>query len=170
MFYPNLINSYSNDILTDEKYKGKTFNYTFPNIDAEIDRLSNEEKNLKLEREKKKIIKPSEVIAGSVFDSALFNRKLDEINEINRKRRKIKDKIKLFKLKKRHVDYDDLTIRQFKNGIILDTYDMFSELFSMKSFSFKNINYIINKNYRKIILLVIIFSVIILSYIIIYVI
>ena len=121
-----------------------------------IKKLEQSIKSLSKEEEAAKQIDPSEVIAGSVFDIKAFNLKVDKYSELIRKRRKLKDKLQLEKLKHKAFDYGDITYNQFRYKLIGDFYNMFNEIKNMSSFSFTKLSVIINKGYRKLMILFII--------------
>jgi hypothetical protein len=119
-------------------------------------------KSLSKQEEAAKTINPADVIAGSVFDIKSFNLKVDKYSEILRKRRKLKDQIQLEKLKHKPFDYGDITYNQFRYGLISDFYNMISEIKNMSSFSFNQLSIIINKGYRKLMILVILLIILLL--------
>jgi hypothetical protein len=131
-----------------------------------IKKLEDSIKSLSKEEEAAKAIDPSEVIAGSVFDIKAFNLKVDKYSEILRKRRKLKDQIQLEKLKHKPFDYGNITYNQFRYKLIGDFYNMIDEIINMSSFSFTNLSVIINKGYRKLMILVIILIILLLFLII----
>ena len=143
--------------------------YKFPYTDDTelIKKLSSDSEKLRSERKIASNIKPSDVSIGGKFDSKAFNKKLDNIRDLRRAESKIKDKIKLAKLKYRPVSYGHLTIDQLKQAMIIDIYDMCSEISHMQNISFYNLNIILSKNYRKLSILVLLLIFIIISYIII---
>jgi hypothetical protein len=138
--------------------------YKFPDINNDIDQLIKLDKILSTRYKIESKFKVSEFIRAGLFDNNLFNKKIDEINEIQRIRRKIKEKIRLLKLSDEQPDYHKLTIGEFINAIYIDMFSMFRELFNMNKFRLQTIHHILNKNYRRIIL-VLLFLMIIIFYI-----
>jgi len=143
--------------------------YKFENINDndKIIKLEKKIKNLNELLKKKNKIKKSDVTYGQVFDIKAFNRNVNEVNEITRNKNKIRDQIRLAKLNYRPPNPDKLTIAQLKQGLLLDTYQMFKNLATLKEINYKNINNILNKNYRRLTLLIILFMICIISYILI---
>lgn len=131
-----------------------------------IKKLEDSIKSLSTQEEAAKTIDPSEVTAGSVFDAKAFNIKIDKYFDLVRKRRKLKDQIQLEKLKYKPLDYGDITYNKFRYTLIGDFYNMINEIKNMSSFSFSNLFIIINKRYRKLMILVIILIILLLFLII----
>jgi len=139
-------------------------NYKFQNIQKDIANASIQKELLK--NKEKNIINfhdDSNLMIGGLFNVDAFNYKLDKIFSIIQQRQKIEDKIKELKDKSTIPNPDNMTLNQFISGILLDTYDMFNELFTIKVYSRSNLNLIMDKNYRRITLyiLLIIFAIII---------
>ena len=129
-------------------------NYRFPDITKDIanlaiqrDLLKNKDINLNRLKDDK------DITIGSVFNVKAFNKKLDSIFSDIIKRQKIEEKIAKLKKKSTIPNPDTMTFNQLKSGLILDTYDMFNELFSIKKIDKQNINNVLDKNYRKLTLL-----------------
>ena len=143
--------------------------YKFPDTDDTklIKKLSSDSDKLNSQIKIASNIKPSDVSIGGKFDSKAFNKKLDNIRDLRQSKSKLKDKINLAKLQYRPVSYGHLTIDQLKQGIIMDIYDMFSEISHMQNINLYNLNMILSKNYRKLTLLILLLLFIIISYIII---
>ena len=143
--------------------------YKFENIsdNDKIIELENKIKKLNELLKKKSKIKRSDVTYGQVFDIKLFNAKVNEVNDITRKKNKIKDQIKLSRLNYRPPNPDKLTITELKQGLLLDTYQMFKDFTTLKKISHNDINNILNKNYRRLTLLIILLIICIISYILI---
>jgi len=106
----------------------------------------------------------SDIQIGGLFDKDAFNKKLDKIYSNIVKRKNIEDKIKELKNKSSIPNPNEMTVNQFISAILLDTYDMFYELYNIKIFSRKNINTIIDKNYRRITLYILILLLVIIYY------
>jgi len=140
-----------------------TVEYKFPDTDYDIKKLTEEDDLLqkKIDLDKPK---PSDFIIAGLFDVNKFNIKFSEINEINRKKRKIKDQIKLKEMSRKNLDLNDLTIGQLKNGLMLDIYDMFIEIGRLDHFNLKNFMKIIKKNYRLLTILIFLTITIIIIY------
>jgi hypothetical protein len=129
-------------------------NYRFPdkikdiaNLAIQRDLLKNKDINLNRLKDDK------DITIGSVFNVKAFNKKLDSIFSDIIKRQKIEEKIAKLKKKSTIPNPDTMTFNQLKSGLILDTYDMFNELFSIKKIDKQNINNVLDKNYRKLTLL-----------------
>jgi hypothetical protein len=162
----NIINNTDNNTNTNNKTV-----FRFPYFDGSF-----EYEKLKLEQEKAKL---AAIIAkdpkthkiqigkGILPDQTAFNKMFDAVLNVNRHQRNIKKKIKYLPLNIKYLDYNDLTIKQLKKGLYIDFFDMCNELLLMEKFSLLNFNNIISKNYRKIILLLILLISIVISYIII---
>lgn len=140
--------------------------YKFPEIDAskEISEYTNTLAKIEIEQKILNKIKLEDVTIGSIFDAKAFNKKVDAINELIMKKNKIKDKINLLKLKYRPIDYNKMTIDEFKFGLITDINLMINELLLMKNFNYNQFNNIINKNYRKLTILILLLLLFIISY------
>lgn len=130
-------------------------NYRFSDIAKDIanlaiqrDLLKNKDINLN------KLKDDKDITIGSVFNVKAFNKKLDSIFSDIIKRQKIEEKIAKLKKKSTIPNPDTMTFNQLKSGLILDTYDMFNELFSIKKIDKQNINNVLDKNYRKLTLLI----------------
>jgi len=139
---------------------------------------SHEYKKIKLLEEKAKIaaIKAKDptlyniaVGRGILADQTAFNNMFDTVLNVNRYQRNLKQKEKLLRLNFKPIDYDKYTIGQLKQGLYVDFFDMCNELLLMESFNTNNLNNILSKNYRKIILLFILLITILIAYIIIYI-
>jgi hypothetical protein len=144
-------------------------NYKFQDIDGskEISSLKSTENELNIKQQQSKNIKVSDITHGGIFDLKAFNKKVDKVNKINREKSRIKQRIKQLQLKYKPLDYNKLTIEELKNSLLLDTYDMVYEIFSMEKFSIEKINIILSKNYRKLTILFILLIICIFSYILI---
>ena len=106
----------------------------------------------------------SDIQIGGLFDKDAYNKKLDKIYSNIVKRKNIEDKIKELKNKSSIPNPNEMTVNQFISAILLDTNDMFYELYNIKIFSRKNINTIIDKNYRRITLYILILLLVIIYY------
>jgi hypothetical protein len=139
---------------------------------------SDEYKKIKLLEEKAKIaaIKAKDpalyniaIGRGTLADQTAFNNMFDTVLNVNRYQRDLKQKKKLLGLHFKPIDYDKYTVGQLKQGLYVDFFDMCNELLLMESFNTSNLNNILSKNYRKIILLFIFLITILIAYIIIYI-
>lgn len=141
-------------------------NYRFPDIDARITftKLIAEEKKLRAEEKKISRFTMNDITPpGAVFDVAAFNKQVDKIFTIKRKRKKIKDKIQLLKIQYTPLNYNKLSIGEMKHGLVNDLYDMLQEIKDMEK-NKTSLNEIFNKNYRKVTILFIILLIVIISY------
>ena len=122
--------------------------YKFPeqNSTKEIKVLSDEYDNI-IKNNNYEINK-DEVYKNGIFNTKLFNTKVDNIIDLERKKRAIRHKIKLAKLKYQPLDYKKLTIEELEQGYINDMFDMFNELYNFNEFSLNKFLEIFNKNYR----------------------
>ena len=125
--------------------------YKFKNIQKDIaklaiqrDLLKNSEKNIM------NLQNDPNITIGGIFNVDAYNKKLDRIFSLIQKRTKIEDIIKQLRKQSRIPNPNKMTVKQFKSGLILDTYDMFDELRNIKKINKSNITSIIDKNYRKI--------------------
>jgi len=127
--------------------------------------LKSKERELSQKFNKESKFKGSDITAvGGYFDIAAFNAKVNKIQEIARQRRKIKEQIKLARLNYRPLDVNQLTIEQLKQGLYLDTYNMFEEIKKMRSFNLSQLDNILSKNYRKMTVLIIFLIILISTY------
>jgi hypothetical protein len=152
---------------TNQTNQNKKEHFKFPETDGEklIKELSSKDKELSSKYDKEKKFKPSDVsVVGGKFDTKAFNLKVGKIQEIARQRRKLRDQIKLARLKYQPLDLNTLTIDQLKKGLYLDLYYMFNEIKHMQSFNFVELDRILSKNYRKLSLLIILLLIIIMTY------
>lgn len=138
----------------------------FPDIDNDIEQLLRLENILTTRYEIESKFSVSDFIKGGLFDHKLFNKEVDKVNELKRKIRTIREKIRLLKLKYETPDYDTMTIGEFKSAIIIDIYDMIKEILHMKTIY--ELPKIINKNYRKITILLFVFVILAVMYLTIY--
>jgi len=139
---------------------------------------SEEYKKIKLLEEKAKI---AEIIAkdpkthkiaigrGVLADKTAFNNMFDTVLNVNRYQRNLKEEKRLLGLNFKPIDYDKYTIGELKQGLYIDFFDMCNELLLMESFNTTNLNNILSKNYRKIILLFMFLVAILIAYVIIYI-
>lgn len=148
------------------KFKRAISSNKFPDIDSDIKQLLRLENILTTRYEIESKFSVSDFIKGGLFDHELFNKEVNKVNELRRKIRNVKEKIRLLKLKYETPDYDMMTIGEFKSAIIIDIYDMVNEILHMKTIY--ELPKIINKNYRKITILLFVFVVLIVVYLIIY--
>lgn len=138
----------------------------FPDIDNDIEQLLRLDNILTTRYEIESKFSVSDFIKGGLFDHKLFNKEVDKVNELKRKIRTIREKIRLLKLKYETPDYDTMTIGEFKSAIIIDIYDMIKEILHMKTIY--ELPKIINKNYRKITILLFVFVILVVMYLTIY--
>jgi hypothetical protein len=144
--------------------------YKFPDIDAtiQIAKLQNEDKILKKKLDmSKNFASDPDITVGGTFNLGSFNKKINQIKKITDQRIKIRDQIQLLKLSFKPLNYDQMTIGEFKQGIYIDTLDMINELSKLKKFDLDKINLIINKKYRKITIFITILIIFIICYILI---
>jgi hypothetical protein len=139
-------------------------NFKFQNINKDIanatiqkELLKNREKNINLHDN-------SHITIGGLFNVDAFNKKLDKIFSNIQQRQKIEETIKELKVKSTIPNPDKMTLNQFISGITADTYDMFYELFTINVYSKSNINKIMDKNYRRITLYIILLILLIIIY------
>jgi len=139
--------------------------YKFSKIETDIDMTKNMRDIFSRNEKDSENISTESVMTNGVFDNNLFNQKLDFLSEQIYQKNKLNENLKLFELKNKLPHYDDMTIKQLMYGLYYDFYDMFIEFWNIKSIS--DINLIINKNYRMISILLIIFLLLCMIYIII---
>lgn len=124
--------------------------------------LSKELENTESEINSYKVSK-DDVSVGGVFNPKTFNEKLDKLNELKRKRSRLKNKIKLSKMNRQIIKDQPLTLT--KEYIINDIYKMVDEFKNLKKLNIINIDGIINKGYRKLIILIILLIILIVTYV-----
>lgn len=131
-------------------------NYRFQDIQKDITDLTIQQNKLDLNKDfnLNKLRDDKDITIGGVFNVKAFNNKLNNIFSNVLNKQKIEDKIKKLKKQSTIPNPETMTLNQFKSGLILDTYDMFNELFSLKKFNKNNINNVMDKNYRKITLFI----------------
>jgi DNA repair exonuclease SbcCD ATPase subunit len=125
-------------------------NYKFPDIQKEIADASLQKDLIKNKRNNINLNKDPNIISGSVFDINAFNKKLNNVYSMYKQEEDIENKIRKLKEVSSIPDPNRMTLNKFKIGILLDTYDMFYELFYTRDYTIPNIKKIMNKNYRKI--------------------
>ena len=91
---------------------------------------------------------PNQIKSNLSNISAPSNKKLDYIYSVIKQRQQMKADATI-------PDPDKMTFNQFKSSIIVDTYDMFNDLFTLRNINKSNLNNIMDKNYRKITLFII---------------
>lgn len=126
--------------------------------------LSKELENTESEINSYKISK-DDVSVGGVFNPKTFNEKLNKLNELKRKRSRLKNKIKLSKMNRQIIKDQPLTLTLTKEYIINDIYKMIDEFKNLKKLNITNIDGIINKGYRKLIILIILLIILIVTYV-----
>jgi hypothetical protein len=145
--------------------------FRFPYFDS-----SHEMKKLKLEEEKAKIAKiiaknpktfDIQIGRNILPDQSAFNKMFDTVLNVNRYQRNIKRKIKHLPLNNKPLDYNKLTIDEIKIALYVDFFDMCNELLLIEKINFESFNYVLSKNYRKIIILFFILFICLISYVII---
>ena len=143
------------------------FNYKFQDINKDITEATIQ-KNILIDINKNQNItnlyNDPNITIGGKFNVNEFNQHIDKVFSNIQQQQNIEDKIKKLKEKSTIPDPNSMTLNQFISGLILDTYDMFNELFKLETYSKSNLNMIMNKNYRKITLYIIIIIIIIIIY------
>lgn len=123
--------------------------------------LNKELENTESEINSYKVSK-DDVSDGGVFNPKTFNEKLNKLNELKRKRSRLKDKIKLSKINSQmKIKNQPLT----KEYIINDIYKMLDDFKNIKKINIDNIDGIINKGYRKLIILIVLLVILIVIYV-----
>jgi hypothetical protein len=130
--------------------------YKFPDVESNIVQLKKIDQLLSDQYKLESKFRVDEYIHGGVFDLNSFNKQVNKVNDIARELRRTREKIRLLKIKDVNIDHDDLTIGQFKSALFLDFFDMIVEIFSIDGFSFGKLSKIVNKNYRRISIFIII--------------
>ena len=125
--------------------------------------LSKELENTESEINSYKVSK-DDVSIGGIFNPKTFNEKLDKLNELKRKRYRLKNKIKLSKINQQMI-LKDQPLTLTKEYIINDIYKMVDEFKNLKKFNIINIDGVINKGYRKLIILIILLVILITIYV-----
>lgn len=123
--------------------------------------LSKELENTESEINSYKLSK-DDVSVGGVFNPKTFNEKLNKLNELKRKRSKLKDQIKLSKMNRQTIIKNQLLT---KEDIINDIYRMIDEFKNLENINIVNINGIIKKGYRKLIILILLLLILIVIYV-----
>jgi hypothetical protein len=122
--------------------------------------LSKELKNTESEINSYKLSK-DDVSVGGIFNPKTFNEKLNKLNELKRKRSKLKDQIKLSKMNRQMTTKQLLT----KEDIINDIYKMVDEFKNLEKINIVNIDSIVKKGYRKLIILIALLIILIAIYV-----
>jgi hypothetical protein len=122
--------------------------------------LSKELENTESEINSYKLSK-DDVSVGGIFNPKTFNEKLNKLNELKRKRSKLKDQIKLSKMTSQMTTNQLLT----KDDIINDIYKMVDEFKNLEKINIVNIDSIIKKGYRKLIILIALLVILIVIYV-----
>lgn len=128
--------------------------------------LSKELENTESEINNYKVSK-DDVSVGGVFNPKTFNEKLNKLNELKRKRSKLKDQIKLSKINRQTTITNQLLTNQLltKENIINDIYKMIDEFKNLEKINIVNIDSIVKKGYRKLIILIALLIILIVIYI-----
>jgi hypothetical protein len=122
--------------------------------------LSKELENTESEINSYKLSK-DDVSVGGIFNPKTFNEKLNKLNELKRKRSKLKDQIKLSKMNRQMTTKQLLT----KEDIINDIYKMVDEFKNLEKINIVNIDSIVKKGYRKLIILIALLIILIAIYV-----
>jgi hypothetical protein len=122
--------------------------------------LSKELENTESEINSYKLSK-DDVSIGGIFNPKTFNEKLNKLNELKRKRSKLKDQIKLSKMNRQMTTKQLLT----KEDIINDIYKMVDEFKNLEKINIVNIDSIVKKGYRKLIILIALLIILIAIYV-----
>jgi hypothetical protein len=140
--------------------------YVFPEIDSikDIAKINFDERLLDTEIKKQSVLGPNDV-GSVVFDRKALNKKIKKISALRKKKEKLKNISKLLKLRYAPLDYNEMTIGQLKMGLYLDLHEMISELINIKQINVYEVNNILAKKYRRMTILVILFTCCILIYI-----
>jgi hypothetical protein len=127
--------------------------------------LSKELENTESEINSYKLSK-DDVSVGGIFNPKTFNEKLNKLNELKRKRSKLKDQIKLSKMNRQMTTNQLLTNQLLtKEDIINDIYKMVDEFKNLEKINIVNIDSIIKKGYRKLIILIALLIILIAIYV-----
>jgi hypothetical protein len=132
--------------------------------------LSKELENTESEINSYKLSK-DDVSVGGIFNPKTFNEKLNKLNELKRKRSKLKDQIKLSKMTSQMTTNQLLTNQLLTNQlltkevIINDIYKMVDEFKNLEKINIANIDGIIKKGYRKLIILIALLVILIVIYV-----
>ena len=121
--------------------------YKFPNIEEDIINATTQRDILNKEIDTNNDINTTDIKA--------YNKKLNTLFSNIMERQNLDKKIAQLKAESRIPDPNKLTLNQFIDGLTLDFYDMYDELIIMNDPSIVEISKIINKNYRKLTILMI---------------
>lgn len=124
------------------------------NLNKELENTESEISNYKVSKD--------DVSVGGVFNPKTFNEKLNKLNELKRKRSILKDKIKLSKMKIEPTIKDQLLT---KDNILNDIYKMVDEFKNLENINIVNIDGIVKKGYRKLIILILLLIILIVIYV-----
>ena len=128
-------------------------------------RFYNIEKNIIDTTTQRDLLANKEIVNNNfASDINAFNRNLDRIYSDITQRQNLDKKIAQLKAESRIPDPDKLTLNQFISGLSLDLYDMCNELINKDNVSVAEIVIIIDKNYRKLTILIIILMIFLLVF------
>jgi hypothetical protein len=138
-------------------------NFKFQNVQKDIANATIQ-RNLLLNSEKLKFNDDKDITIGGIFNVNAFNKKLNKIYSDILVKERIEENITKLKAKSKIPNPNSMTLSQFTSSLISDTYDMFDEIFKIKEYSKPNINKVMNKNYRRITLYILLLFLAILIY------
>lgn len=140
--------------------------YRFPDVDGKdnIRLLKTQLDLLNDDLIQAESLKYSDVTIGGIFDVDAFNGYMNKIDTIKNNKHQLEEQILKERLRFDPIDINNLTLKQLKNGMIMDFVDMYIELKELKTINFENVSIIVNKKYRKITLLITIFLILLFSY------
>ena len=151
----------------------KIFRFPYFNTSFEYQKIKLEEEKAKIANKIANNPATHNVISGRgiLHDERAFNKMFNTVVNINKYQKQLKNRKKILatntNTNTNTNNIDNFTIGQIKEGLYVDFFDMCNELLLLDKFNYLNINYILSKNYRKIMLLVIILITIIITYLII---
>jgi hypothetical protein len=147
----------------------KIFRFPYFNTSHEYEKLKLEEEKTKIALSSATNPKTYNIIKGKniLADQTAYNNMFNTVLNVKRYQRNLNQKKKLLGFKFKPTDYDNYTIAQLKTGLYIDFFDMCNELLLIDKITLNNLDYILSKNYRKLIILCIILITFLISYLII---
>jgi len=135
--------------------------FKFPHYDQtfEFDELKLEEDKAKIAEILAKDIRMYDIQSkkGIIADQTAFNNMYDTIGRINRYKRNIRNKMKLTQLNNKHIDYTTYTIHEMIDLVYTEFFNLYDDFIILETFNFININNILSKGVRKLLILIFLF-------------
>ena len=134
--------------------------YRFPDIDKDISNITSKRNLLKNKEQNNLNLKNDpNITVGSVFDNSAFNKKLNTVFSDIQQRQNLDKKIEQLKAESRIPNPNKMNVNQFTSGLYIDLFDTYNQIIKIKNPSVSDINKILDKNYRKLSILIILFTI-----------